>query len=195
MNFNAAVVYAPQGQVVSVLESFADLTFATVVSSPWNSIKATVTGAPATHPPFGTYPLVGGLDGDGIGVPAASPASLTIGTLTFDSSAATSTVTIGTGANGLKLTALNPGAWGNDISVQIAPRSDDYTRFSLVVLSTDEGTLATIPVESFTNLSPNPADPQARYVVNVINEQSLYLNAAVSGSPLTITNTPGLPLH
>jgi len=193
LNFKVSVVYAPQGTVVSTVETFDNLTFATVLTIASNFIKATVVGAPAAHPAFGTYPLVGGVDGHGITVPAASAAAITISGLTFNSTAATSTVTIATGANGLTLTALNPGAWGNDLSVQIAPRSDDYTRFSMAVLSTDENTLATTLVENFTNLSLNPADSQARYVVNVINEQSLYLNASMGATPLTLTNTPSLP--
>jgi phage tail sheath protein FI len=129
--------------------------------------------------------------------PVAKAASVDITSLTFDTSAApaASTVTIATGTgNGLNLSAANFGAWGNNYSVQIQPRPDDYTRFSLSVIYTDPATQATKTVETFANLSLNANDPQMQYVVNIINEQSNYLTAAMSAtSPLTLTNTPSVP--
>jgi hypothetical protein len=117
--------------------------------------------------------------------------------LTFNSTASPSTVTIATTTTantGLMLSAANPGAWGNTISAQIQPRSDDYTRFSLAVVAIDPNNGARSVLESFTNLSLNPVDPQGQYVVNVLNQQSLYLTASMGATPATITNTPGLPV-
>ena len=129
--------------------------------------------------------------------PEAKAASVDITSLTFDTSkapaASTVTIDIGTGA-GLTLSAANFGAWGNSYSVQIQPRPDDYTRFSLSVIYTDPSTQATRTVENFANLSLNPNDSQMQYVVNIINEQSNYLTASMSAtSPLTLTNTPSVP--
>src|SRR5262249_6329209 len=39
----------------------------------------------------------------------------------------------------------------------------------------------------------NPADPQARFVVNVLNEQSTFLSASMGATAATLTNTPGVP--
>ncbi len=129
---------------------------------------------------------------------AAVAASVDITGLTFDTSAAppaASKVTIATGTGeGLTLSAVNFGAWGDNYSVQIQPRPDDYTRFSLSVIYTDPNTQAQKTVENFANLSLSPTDSQMQYVVNIINEQSNYLTASMNAtSPLTLTNTPSVP--
>ena len=128
------------------------------------------------------------------GKTAAVPSTITLTKLTFDTSAAppaASTVTISTsGAGGLTLTAVNPGGWGASYAVQIQPRPDDYTRFTLSVLYTNPVTLAQSVVETFPNLSLNAADPQARYLVNIVNEQSSYLTAVMKSPALTITHVP-----
>ncbi len=193
-DFKLSVVYAPQGTVVTTVETFDNLAVGGVAAIVSNYIAVTVTGAPAGPPALGTYPLSGGVDGDGVNVPAAGSASVSISGLTFNSTAATSTVTITTGSPGLTISALNPGAWGNTLSVQIQPRADDYTRFTLSVIATNVNTLASGIVENFTNLSLNAHDPAGRYIVNVLNEQSGYLSATMSvATPLTLTNTPGIP--
>ncbi len=89
---------------------------------------------------------------------------------------------------GLTFTAVNAGGWGDNYSVQIQPRPDDYTRFTLSVLYTNPTTLAQSTVEAFANLSLSATDPQ--YVVNVINESSSYLTAAMGTPALTITHIP-----
>lgn len=124
----------------------------------------------------------------------AAAASVEITAITFTSSASPSTVTIATGgAGGLTLAAANPGDWGNNYSIQIQPRNDDYTRFSLSVVYINPTTSAQSVVESFPNLSVNPADTQGRYVVNIINEQSQYITASMGLPALAITNTPSAP--
>ena len=93
----------------------------------------------------------------------------------------------------LTLSAINPGIWGENYSVQIQPRTDDYTRFTLSVIYTNPTTNAQSTVKSFANLSLNPTDPQSRYVVNIINEFSNFLNASMGTPPLAISQVPSLP--
>lgn len=132
-------------------------------------------------------------DGSG-GSTAAANASVEITGITFDSTTPPSTVTITTGGpGGLTLTAINPGNWGNNYAIQIQPRNDDYTRFSLSVLYIDPITKAQTVVETFQNLSVSATDSQARYVVNIVNEQSRFITAGMGSPALTITNTPSVP--
>lgn len=131
-------------------------------------------------------------DGTG-GTTAATPSSVDIAKLEFDASATPSAVNISTGGTGLTLSAANPGSWGKNYSIQIQPRIDDYTRFSLSVVYVDPVTSATNTVESYQNLSLSSTDTQARYVVNIINEQSNFITASMGTTALTITNTGGVP--
>jgi Bacteriophage tail sheath protein len=135
-------------------------------------------------------------DGTG-GTTTAKPASVQITGLKFDATPvppAPSTVTITKGtAGGLTLSADNPGAWGKNYSIQIQPRIDDYTRFSLSVVYNDPVTTTPSIVESFQNLSLNPTDPQGRYVLNVLQENSQLISASMGTPALTITNTGGVP--
>jgi len=93
--------------------------------------------------------------------------------------------------DGLTLSATNSGTWGDNYSIQIQPRPDDYTRFSLSLIYTDPTTKAQGTVESYANLSLSASDPQ--YVVNVINESSSYLSASMGSPALTITQVPAAP--
>jgi phage tail sheath protein FI len=132
-------------------------------------------------------------DGSG-GNTAAATAQVEITDITFDSSASPSTVTITSGAvGGLTLSAASPGNWGNNYVIQIQPRSDDYTRFSLSVVYVDPTTSAQTIVETFPNLSVSSTDSQARYVVNVVNEQSRLVTAAMGTPALTLHNNPSVP--
>lgn len=127
---------------------------------------------------------------------AAAPAAVTITGLTFDSSSAPapSTVAVATGGSGgLVLSANNPGSWGDNYAVQIEPDAVDYTRLSLSVLYIDPATQARSVVESFPNLSLNANDAQSRYAVNIINEQSNFLIAAMKNPVLNVTNVPSVP--
>ena len=106
------------------------------------------------------------------------------------------TTSLAKGAAGLVLTAANSGAWGNNYAVSIQPTpnlgTSNITRFGLSVLYIDPtGQAKPVAVESFPNLSLDSNDP--RYAVNIINEQSLLITAAVNGSGLTITNDPAKP--
>jgi uncharacterized protein len=100
---------------------------------------------------------------------------------------------VAAGAGSLTLSAVNPGLWGDSYSIQIQPRTDDYTRFTLTVIYTNPTTLAQSAVESFANLSLSPTDSQSRYIVNIVNESSSYLNASMGSTPLVISQVPSLP--
>ncbi len=106
------------------------------------------------------------------------------------------TTSLAKGVAGLVLTAANPGGWGNNYAVSIQPTPNqgtpNITRFSLSVLYIDPtGQAKPVAVESFPNLSLDSNDP--RYVVNIINEQSHLVTAAINGAGLTITNDPTKP--
>ena len=127
------------------------------------------------------------------GTPATA-SSVQVTKLVFDATASPSKVTITKGATGgLTISAANQGSWGKNYNIQIQPRIDDYTRFSLSVVYVDPVTTAQNVVESYSNLSLNAADPQARYVVNIINEQSRFVSATMGSPALTLTNTGGVP--
>jgi phage tail sheath protein FI len=91
--------------------------------------------------------------------------------------AAMATTTIGQ----LTLTATGPGQWANAYKVEVAPRSDDASRFRLTVLRVTNSIEE--PVELFENLSM--ASDDARFVKSVIDVESLIVNADVAG-----TNVP-----
>jgi uncharacterized protein len=144
----------------------------------------------------GQQAIIVRLVSNGGGGTAAVPATVRVTGLRFDSSAkpAPSEVTITTaGSGGLALAALNPGLWGDNYSVQIQPNAANYTRFDLSVIFTDPSTQAKSVVETFPNLSPDPGDPQSRYVVTVINAQSAILTAAMESPALSLTNVPSVP--
>jgi len=94
----------------------------------------------------------------------------------------------------LTLSVLNPGQWGDNYAVQIQPSPIDYTRFTLSVLYKNPAAPKPSAVETFPNLSLNSGDPQSRYAVNIINEQSKFIAASMgSSAPLTLTNNPSPP--
>ncbi len=86
--------------------------------------------------------------------------------------------------NKITVTAKNPGTWGNLYRIGIKQRTDDATRFRLQILSfiktTDADNLGNV-VESFENLSVDATDP--RYVISVLNDESLIVNAAAVATP------------
>ena len=193
--FNLNVVYAPSSNVLATVETFPNLVAATLAPANISSSNVTlaVTGT-AGVPANGLYRLSGGTDGNGVGVPPSKMASINITGLTFDPTASPSKVTFTAAAtNGLSLTTVNPGVWGNNYSVQFQPRPDDYTRFTLALLYTDPTTQAQTTVETYANLSLNPTDSQGRYLVNIIGEQSNFLNASMGATPLTITLAGAVP--
>ena len=92
---------------------------------------------------------------------------------------------IGLGGS-LTLFAANPGAWGNDLRIVISVKTDDATRFGLLVQQvTLTGQLQTL--ESFVNLSTVATDPN--YVVTVIDSDSEYLTFIPPGGTLAIAPT------
>ena len=82
----------------------------------------------------------------------------------------------------LTLTAQNPGKWAENYGIKIKPRTDDHTRFRLQVVYAPPGATTFPVVESFENLSMDPADAKQRFVESVINNQSSFVTAKAQGS-------------
>jgi uncharacterized protein len=95
------------------------------------------------------------------------------GSQTASENAAAATVSLD---SKLKVTANNPGKWGENYAVVTKKRADDATRFRLAVANIKQDPKG-IPVETFENLSMNPQD--ARYVVNVLKSESSFVVAEV----------------
>ena len=72
----------------------------------------------------------------------------------------------------LRVTAKNPGRWGNDIAISIANSSGQNT-FDLTV--NYQGASGAFVVERFNDLSMETLDD--RYAVSIINSQSKYIDA------------------
>jgi uncharacterized protein len=86
----------------------------------------------------------------------------------------------------LKLSAVNPGSWGNSLYITISDTPGTTGYFDLNVSFGDQ--LVNPIVETFTDLSMNAGDP--RYAVSLINAQSNYLVA----TNLNSTNTANNPV-
>lgn len=83
-------------------------------------------------------------------------------------------ITAGSPGNGLRVNAIAPGVWGNQLNVAIAPGTT-ADRFDLTVRY--GGLTNTALVEKFPDVSNNPAD--SRYVVSLVNSPitgSHYIN-------------------
>ena len=95
------------------------------------------------------------------------------------SSSAQSTVTLTdrsqAGLNTVQIRAANPGAWGNNLKVEIK-EAGTANRFTLLVYLNDSSNL----LEQFTDLSMDVTDP--RYFVSVVNAGSTYVLASDLGS-------------
>jgi phage tail sheath protein FI len=90
------------------------------------------------------------------------------------------------GEDGPTITALGPGTWGNDVSVEVLPSArGDSTRFRLRV-TFDTGIPGQVVTEDFDQLSPDPKDP--RYAVSVVNVGSHLVNLAFPAA-----GTPAVP--
>ena len=177
--FNVSIVYAPSGTALVALETHNDVTISTVGSITSAYVNAATSGSPTTPPAAGTYMLAGGTDGNGVHVPGAAAASVTI----FTPSSST---------DGFTFTAQNPGAWGNLLAVGATAQAGDptNTRFSVnVVALNPNGSLSVL--ETFNNVSITASDPS--YLVTVINADSNYVSAAVIGSPAQALNNPFPP--
>jgi phage tail sheath protein FI len=109
-----------------------------------------------------------------------------------DTQAVSASVAIpGTGGTAFTVTAIDEGQWANDVyGLRIVKNPDPQqpTRFSLLVVYKPAGGQETT-VETFFNLSLDPADPQLRGVLSVINDPR-------AGSQLIRVggvNTPNVP--
>jgi uncharacterized protein len=91
---------------------------------------------------------------------------------------------------GLTVYAQNPGTWGNSISVSLSISPADASRFSITVQQTPASGGSPVTVENWANLSFNPSDPQGRYVVAVIDNDSNYISFINPASPGTAPGTP-----
>jgi phage tail sheath protein FI len=82
----------------------------------------------------------------------------------------------------LTVTAKNGGEWGNAYAVvtKVVSRSGEEPRFQIKVLNVKDDPKG-IPVEAFENLSMK--ETSSRNVVNVLNNQSSVVNAAIVGNP------------
>lgn len=94
----------------------------------------------------------------------------------------------------LSLHAANPGSWAQHYGMIAKASSSAFpNRFSILVTYTPDLTVKTAYsiVESFQSLSLDPTDP--RYVVNIINGQSSYIQFEGTDLPLTFTSPYTLP--
>ena len=83
-------------------------------------------------------------------------------------------------ASTLRLSAANPGVWGNGLNITIA---NSISGVGVDVVVYKGGTTSASIVEKFTDLSMTTAD--SRYLVGVINGQSNYIVAEDLGSSAT----------
>jgi phage tail sheath protein FI len=177
--FNLAVVYAPGGTGLVILETFAGVSVTALGTITSKYVNVTTTGTPTVAPANGTYLLTGGTDGNGVNVPGAAAASATINVP-------------GSTTVGFTFTAHNPGVWGNLLAIGATPQAGDptNTRFSVNVVALNaSGTLSVL--ETFNNVSVNPTDPS--YVVTVLNSDSNYVSVAAVGTPASALNSPFPP--
>jgi uncharacterized protein len=96
-----------------------------------------------------------------------------------NSDAAAATVTIGTGSNTITVTAQNPGAWGDNYWIAIKNQTGGTGRFRLQVVYSPKGATTWTVVESFENLSILQADPQGRFVSDVLTNSSNFVIGTV----------------
>ena len=93
--------------------------------------------------------------------------------------AATASVTIDAK---LLVTAVSPGSWANDYTIETKQDSLDAMRFGLVVIHQPSGKPA-VKLESFESLSMQETD--SRFVMSIINAESTYVKVALIGAPTT----------
>jgi phage tail sheath protein FI len=94
-------------------------------------------------------------------------------------------VTAATDIGDLHIPASSPGSWASAYRVRLTQRSDDNSRFRLDIIQPANNNAV---VESFENLSMNPADP--RFAPAAINQRSAFmdnLSAASANTPADAT--------
>jgi uncharacterized protein len=114
---------------------------------------------------------------------------------TTDASAANNAATAFVNMAPLKINAKNPGIWANNYAIAIKGQATG-NRFQLQVVFIDpaDSTGKTQPVvESFANLSATNPDPLGRYVVDIVNNQSSYINVDDVAQPATPPKPPNTP--
>jgi uncharacterized protein len=177
--FTASTVYAPGGIPLITLETFPNLSVSTPGTIASKYVGLTTTGSPTAAPANGLYMLTGGNDGNGINVPGAAAAAVTINAP-------------GSTTAGFTFSAQNPGVWGNLLAIGATAQAGDTTntRFSLNVVALNASGALSV-VENFNNLSVNASDPF--YVVTVLNSDSNYVSVAAVGTPTAALNSPFPP--
>jgi len=96
--------------------------------------------------------------------------------------AATTSLTLTPSSSSITITAKNQGQWATNYGILIKNQSGGTGRFRLQVVYAPSGSTPAV-VESFENLSIATPDPQGRYALDVINGQSSFVKAAITGSP------------
>jgi uncharacterized protein len=172
--FTLSVVYAPAGSALVTLETHTNVAIASVGSITSAYVKAATSGSPTAAPANGNYMLAGGADGNGVGVPGATAASVTV----FAPNSTT---------DGFTFAAQNPGAWGNLLAITATPQAGDATntRFSVSVVEVNPDGSTSV-LETFNNLCVTTTDPS--YVVAVLNSDSSYVSVTVVGAPTQALN-------
>jgi uncharacterized protein len=85
----------------------------------------------------------------------------------------------------LAITAKNEGSWGNNYAIVTKKQVADASRFRLTIVNIGADPKG-FPVEVFENLSMNPND--SRYVVTVLENESVFVNAAIVANASTPPN-------
>jgi len=107
-----------------------------------------------------------------------------------DAAVATVSIASADAGTSLDFSANSPGQWANNYAIAIQRRADDATRFRVSVLQVSASGVET-PVESWENLSLNPAD--RRFAATIVNGLSEFVRLAVTGSSLTPPANTGSP--
>jgi phage tail sheath protein FI len=107
--------------------------------------------------------------------------------LVDSATAKTAKVTIGAAPKEVDISAVNHGDWANAYQISIKNSTASPGRFQLQVIYAPTGATPAV-VESFNNLSISKSDPQGRYVVDVLANNSNFVTATV---PATTTTAPG----
>ena len=102
---------------------------------------------------------------------------------TASAAAATTSLTLTPASSNLAITAQNQGQWATDYGILIKNQSGGTNRFRLQVAYAPTGSTPVV-VESFENLSITTPDPQGRYVLDVLNAQSSFVQVAITGTPM-----------
>lgn len=174
----AAAGVAGNNLAVSILPSASDpARFSLVVEQRQNDGSYTTLGTVSATTLAGVQAAVAGVAGIGIvvnGNPATLPARPIAATRThLSGGAAAVAATLNLATQGLRITAANPGAWGNRLRLAVdldTADLTDETLFNLTVELLDENDRATTS-ETYRNLSVDPESP--RFATTILEQSSL----------------------